>query len=177
MEFMRKVSWKVAVVACGAALLAASGAALAVPGKSGLWQITVTMGGNDAARMQSGMANVPPQYQAMVQEQMKAHGVTMGGNSISVQQCMTSDAFAVGKPPPVGAHDKNCTMTNMSYTGSHMSADMTCTGTNASSGHVDFSWDSGDHFTGDIKLTAMQGSQTVTHEEKLEGHLISATCH
>ena len=174
---MRQGPLRIASLICGAALVAVSGTALAATfGKAGLWQITITLGGGDAQKMPD-MSNVPPQYQAMVQAQMKAHGVSIAGNSISVQQCMTADTFAVGKPPPVGAHDKNCTMTNVVYTGSHMAADMTCSGSYTRTGHVDFNWDSGDHFSGEVTVTGAEGGQTVTHDEKLDGHLLSATCH
>ena len=169
---MRKTFPKMAIAACGAGLLLVSGAALAGQMKAGLWQMTVTMGGTDAARMPN-MSNLPPEAIAA----MKAHGVSMSGNTVSVQQCMKGTEFAAGKPPPVGTHDKNCTMTNVSYTGSHMVADMTCTGTFIAKGHVQFDWDTDEHFTGEVNIVGTQNGQPVTHDEKIEARYLSATCH
>lgn len=171
---MRKPSSRIAAAMCAIGLVTA-GTALAMHGKAGLWQMTVTVGGSDAAHMPD-MSNVPPQYQAMVQAQMKAHGVSMSGNTITVQHCMTGEEWAAGKPPPVGAHGKNCTMTNVSNTANHMVADMTCSGDNAMTGHVDFSWDSGEHFIGHVTVSGTQNGQPVTHDEKIEGRYLSETC-
>src|ERR1700733_7992514 len=168
---MHRMSYRIALAVCAGGALLASGAALAMHTKAGLWQMTITVGGDDAARMPN-MSNLPPDAIAA----MKAHGVTMGGDSISVQKCMTGEEFAAGKPPPAGTHDKNCTMTNVSYTGSHMVADMSCTGTYIATGHVQFDWDSDEHFKGEVMTTGTQGGHTVTHDAKIEGRYLSASC-
>jgi hypothetical protein len=168
---MQSVSFRIVLAACGAGLLAICGSALANHGKAGLWQVTVTMGGDDAARMPN-MSNLPPEALAA----MKAHGITMGGNTISTQQCWSAQEFALNKAPPIGSHYKNCAMSNVSDTGAHMTADMSCTGSAITTGHVQFDWDSDDHFRGEVVVTGSQNGQPVTHDEKIEGRYLSADC-
>jgi hypothetical protein len=171
-EKMSRSSFKIVLSACGAGiLLLTSGAAFAGHGKAGLWEYTVTLGGQGAMNMPD-MSKLPPEAQAA----MRAHGINMSGDAISVQHCRTAEEFNLDKPPPVGAHDKSCAMTNVSYTGSHMSADMNCTGKFQAQGHAQFDWDSDEHFTGSWSVTGMANGTPITQSAKFEGRYLSASC-
>ncbi len=158
---------KFVVAAAGLALLAAP---IAAHGKAGLWQVTVTIGG---ANMQMpDMSKLPPDVQA----RMRAAGVGMGGNSITAQHCMSAQEFAMGKLPTSQSHSKSCATTNVSYTGNHMSADMTCTGNVIGSGHIESDWDSDEHFSAVVRMTGTHDGRTITSEEKIEGRFLSPEC-
>ncbi|MGD0144415.1 MAG: DUF3617 domain-containing protein [Rhizomicrobium sp.] len=166
---MLKLSAKSVSAAAGIVLLAAPVPALAAHGEPGLWQITITIGGN--AHMPD-LSKLPPDVQA----RMKAMGVGAGGNSITVQSCKTSEDFALHKLPSLGSHAKDCTISNYSESGNHSSVDLSCSGKFSGTGHVETVWDSGDHFTSEIALTGTHNGQTMTNSEKIEGRLISAQC-
>jgi hypothetical protein len=168
---MLNLSKKIVLGVAGAALLAAPIAALAAHGKAGLWQITVTVGGTNAHM--PDMASLPPEAQA----RLKAMGIGMGGNTVTLQQCMSGVDFSTGKLPMSGGpRNKSCETSNVSFTGSHMSADVTCTGDDAKTGHVEADWDSDDHYTEAATMTETHNGHTVTNSQKMEGRFLSAQC-
>jgi hypothetical protein len=168
---MLNLSKKIVLSVVGAALLAVPVAALAAHVKAGLWQITVSVGGNNAHM--PDMSSLPPEAQA----RMKAMGIGMSGNTVTLQHCMSAIDFATGKLPMSGAAGNNsCTTSNVSYTGNHMSADVTCTGDVARSGHVEADWDSDEHYTEEASMTETHNGHTVTNSEKMEGRFLSAQC-
>ena len=69
---------------------------------------------------------------------------------------------------------KSCAMSNVSYKSGAMSADMTCTG--AFTGHMQFVWDSDEHYTGEMSMTGTSGGRSVTRSQKFEGRWLSAQC-
>jgi hypothetical protein len=167
---MRNVSKKIAWGIAGAALLSAPIAALAAHAKAGLWQITVTVGGNNAHV--PDMSSLPPEVQA----RMKAMGIGMAGNTITLQHCMSAMDFTTGRLPMSGTRNKTCDTSNVSYTGNHMSADVTCTGESARTGHIEADWDSDEHYTEAASMTETHDGHTVTTSEKMEGRFLSAQC-
>jgi uncharacterized protein DUF3617 len=166
---MQKKSKKIVLAGAGLALVLAPLAALAAHGKAGLWQITITTEGQNA--QMPNMSNLPPEVQA----RMKAMGVQMGGNQITVQQCRTPEEIA-RDVPPAGTHNKDCAMSNVSYTGGSMTADMVCSGNFSGTGHVHFVWDSDEHYAGEISMTGKMNDEQVTHTQKIEGRWLSAQC-
>jgi hypothetical protein len=151
------------------ALVVAPQAANAAHGKAGLWQITVTMGGGNPAM--PDMSKLPPEVQA----RMQAMGMGMHGNTVTTQTCRTPAEVAQDVPPS-GSHDRNCTMSNVSYTGHDMNADMTCTGNFTGTGHVHFVWDSNEHFTGDVSMTGSAHGHDISRSQTIEGRWLSADC-
>jgi hypothetical protein len=165
---MLNLSKKIVVGVAAAALLTAPIAALAAHGKAGLWQITVTIAGMPTP----DLSKVPPEMLA----RMKAAGVGMGGNTITAQRCMTAQDFATGKVPTSASHSGSCATSNVSFTGSHVSVDMTCSGNTTATGHVESDWDSDEHFTSEVSMTGTHDGRTVTSHEKVEGRFLSAQC-
>jgi hypothetical protein len=154
----------------GAALLAAPIAALAAHGKAGLWQMTVTI--DSSAAHMPDMSSLPPEAQA----RMKAMGIGMNGNSITMQHCMAATDFSTGKIPLSTGRNKNCTNSNVSFSGNRMTADVTCTGSFVGTGHFEADWDSDEHYTADISITGTRNGQPMTNHEKIEGRFLSAQC-
>jgi hypothetical protein len=167
---MRNMSKKIVLSIAGAALLAAPVAVLAAHGKAGLWQLTVTIGGNNA-RMPD-MSSLPPDAQA----RLKAMGVGLSANTVTVQHCMSAMDFSTGRIPVSSGHGKSCTNSNVSFDGNRMTADVTCSGSFVGTGHFEANWDSDEHYTAEVTITGTQNGQTVTNHEKLEGRFLSAQC-
>jgi hypothetical protein len=168
---MRKLPMKSILTAAGVVMLAAPIAALAAHGKAGLWQLTVTIGGNNSMHMPD-LSKLPPDVQARI----RAAGVGMGGNSITARHCLSAQDIAMNKLPSMGSHGKDCTVSNVSETGSHMSADITCSAHFVGSGHVQADWDSDEHYTAEVDITGNANGQPVTSTEKIEGRFLSAQC-
>lgn len=167
---MLNLSQKIALGVAGTALLFAPAAALAAHAKAGLWQITITMNGNNVHM--PDMSSLPPEAQA----RMKAMGIGMNGNTISMQHCMSAMDFATGRLPMSGTRNKTCTASNVTYTGNHMSADVACTGDVARTGHIEADWDSDEHYTEAASMTETHDGHTVTTSEKMEGRFLSSQC-
>ena len=167
---MLNLSKKFVLGVAGAALLAAPIAALAAHGKAGLWQMTVTIAGTNAHM--PDMSSLPPEAQA----RMKAMGIGMDGNSITIQHCMAATDFATGKIPLSSGRNKNCTNSNVSFDGNRMTADVTCTGSFVGTGHFEANWDSDEHYTAEVSITGTHNGQPVTNHEKIEGRFLSAQC-
>ena len=156
--------------ALAAAVVAIPVAALAAHGKAGLWSITVSMSGMSNM---PDMSKLPPEAQA----QMKRMGMSMNGSggSITTQHCMTQQEVTMDTPPPT-THDKNCTISNLKVAGHAMSGDMTCHGEFNGTGHMQFTYDSDTHYTGDVSITGMANGRSVTRDTKFEGNWVSADC-
>jgi Protein of unknown function (DUF3617) len=89
------------------------------PGKIGLWNNSITMGGN-----MPDVSKLPPEAAV----QMKAMGMPVGSNTIRVQHCMTAQEVASDALPTNSSRNQSCTASNVVHTGKTMSADMKCTG-------------------------------------------------
>jgi hypothetical protein len=167
---MLKLSTKIVLTVAGMALVSAPVAVLAAQAKAGLWQITVLVSGGNAHL--PDLSKLPPEVLA----RMKAMGVGIGGNSVTVQHCMSAQEFALHKLPYMGSHAKGCAMSNYNETGNHVSFDLACSGKSSATGHVQADWDSDEHYTAEVNMTGTQNGQTVSSSEKLEGRLISVSC-
>jgi hypothetical protein len=155
----------------GTGLIAMSGSALANHGKAGLWSTTVTIA-TDGYKMPD-MSKMPPEVQA----RMRAMGVTMGGNTITAQHCMTPAEVGVDVPRVENQHNKDCKIINARTTGHSMSADMVCSGGFVSSGHMEYTYDSDMHYTAVINMTGTgSNGQPMHNHETVEGHWLSADC-
>jgi hypothetical protein len=121
-----------AALIAGFVMVGVSTAALANHGKPGLWSVTNTVGG--AAPAMPDMSKLPPEALA----RMKAMGVSMNGNTITTQHCMTAQEVATDVPHLDTNNARNCTMANVKHSGQSISADMSCTGTFKGAGHMDF---------------------------------------
>ena len=153
----------------GAAIVAA----VAVPaiamghGKVGLWSITVT---TDMAGMPD-MSKLPPEAQAA----MRAHGVRMGGHSMTVSHCMTEDEVSASHPQM--HNEEECKLANVKTGANMFSADMTCaTGEMNTTGHMEFAWDSAEHYTGKQTMTGTSGGHPINQRTSFEGRWVSADC-
>ncbi|MGB8366279.1 MAG: DUF3617 domain-containing protein [Rhizomicrobium sp.] len=166
---MRQLSLKIASAGAGLVLLFAPHAAWAAHGKAGLWEITIKMDGQNPNM--PDMSKLPPEVRA----RMKAMGVGANGTGFTVQRCRTP-AEAAQDSPPSGAHDKSCTLSNVSYTGGSMTADMTCTGNFTGTGHMHFVWDSDEHYAGEVSMTGTSGGRPMSRTQKIEGRWLSAQC-
>jgi len=157
--------------AAGLLLAATAGGALASHGKAGLWSVTVTMSG--MAQMPD-MSKMPPEVQA----RMKAMGMNMNGNTMTMQHCMTPQEVALDQPQMDEHQKKYCKTSNVMMTGHSMSADMTCSGGEFSgSGHMQVTYDSDTHYKGEMTMNGMsQGGQPMHRDQKFEGRWLSADC-
>lgn len=168
---MRRAKYiAIAGVAC-VSFVAAVGTAFASHGKIGLWNVTVTMGGQ-MPRMPD-MSKLPPDVQA----RMKAMGVTMNGNTISAQHCMTAAEVATDFPKLTGRSAQGCTIANIQNDGHAMSADLTCTASEfKGTGRAQFTFDSDTHYSGEVTMQGEANGHPVRQDEKLEGRWLSANC-
>jgi len=145
-------------------------AALASHGKIGLWNITITMGGN--APNMPDMSKLPPEAVA----RMKAMGMSMGSNTIRVQHCMTAQEVASDVPEVNSNRNQSCTVSNVMHTGKTMSADMKCTGDFQGTGQVEVTYDSDAHYAGEMKMNGVANGHPMTQDQKMEGTWVSASC-
>lgn len=153
-------------MAAGAALIGATGVALASHGKVGQWTVTITMGGGEKF---PDVSKMPPEAQA----RMKAMGMTSNGDSMTIQHCMTADEVA---NDTLTTQDKTCKLSNQKVSGHTMSADMTCSGQISGTGHFTVTYDSDSHYTGEMIVNGTSGGQPVHHDQKFDGRWVSATC-
>ncbi len=151
--------------------LATSPVALAAHGKVGTWQVTTKMGGGGMAAMPN-MANLPPEVQA----RMKAHGVQMNGaGGMTAKFCMTQEQVNSDKPPMT--HRGDCQAQNVHVKGNTFSADIVCTGHMNGKGHMEYTFDSPEHYSGHQTMTmTMEGGQPMTNEMTMDAHWLSPTC-
>lgn len=165
-----KVSHRSLFLAAGSAALALIAIpAIAGHGKAGLWNVTIST--NMAGAGMPDMSKLPPEAQAA----MRAHGVTMNGNTMSVQHCMTQAEVDSNGPPRTG-NQKECTMSNMKVGGNSYSADMTCHGQMTGTGHVQFTYDSAEHYTGKTTMVGTMQGHPVNTSTTFEGRWASADC-
>ena len=160
---------RVALIAAAAMFFAASGVAFASHGKAGLWSVQIQISG------MSGMPDIsrmPPEIQA----RMKAMGMSANGNVMTVQHCMTPAEVAQDIPRMDPRAGKMCKFANVQTDSHTMSADMICSGEMQGTGHIAFTFDSDTHYTGVVSMTGTAGGHPVDHEQKIEGHWISADC-
>jgi hypothetical protein len=120
------------------------------------------------------MSKMPPDVQA----RMKAMGMSMNGNSMTVQHCMTAEEVAQDMPHLDPQAQKTCKMSNMQMSGHTMSADMTCSGGQFNgSGHMAFTYDSDSHYSGEMKLSGTSADgKPIMHDQKFDGRWVSADC-
>jgi hypothetical protein len=162
-------STKITIALITGTSILAAGSALASHGKVGLWSVTVTMGGN----VMPDMSKLPPEVQA----KMKAAGVSMNGNSISVQHCMTAAEVAMDFPKLTGRSVSSCTISNVEHSGQAMSADLTCTATAfKGTGHAQFTFDSDTHYSGEVTMQGEANGHPLREDEKMEGHWLQESC-
>jgi hypothetical protein len=154
----------------GVAALTITGAAFASHGRVGLWSVTVTMGG--AAPAMPDLSKLPPEVAA----HMKAMGMSMNGNSITTQHCMTAQEVATDTPHLDSNNNDECAMSNVTHQGNSMSADMACHGNFKGSGHMQITYDSDAHYAGELTMTGTVNGQPISREQKFDGRWISADC-
>ena len=148
--------------------LALAGTALASHGKIGLWSVSMTMNGMGANL--PDMSKLPPEAAA----RMKVMGMSMSGNTMTTQHCMTAEEVANDAPRFRG--DQSCKMSNIAHHGDAMSADVTCSGEFKGSGHVQFNYDSDTHYTGQTQMRGTMNGQPFSQDQNFEGHWLSASC-
>lgn len=163
-----KVSHRFVCVSAGIAAVALVAVpAIASHGKAGLWSITVTMN----MPGMPDMSKLPPEAQAA----MRAHGVTAGGHTMTIQHCMTQAEVDAIKPPPM-RNGQDCKMSNLKTSGQSFSADMVCTGEMKATGHFEVSYDSPEHYTGKTSFTGTDNGHPISNTTTMEGRWVSADC-
>ena len=164
-----KVSNRFFYFAAGAAVLAlAAVPAIASHGKAGLWSVTVTTNMGGAAM--PDMSRLPPEAQAA----MRAHGVTINGNTMTVQHCMTQEEVEADHPEM--RNMKECRMLNVQAGASRFNADFMCSGQMQGSGHVEFVFDSPEHYAGKTTMTGASMGHPVNMTTAMEGRWVGADC-
>ena len=158
------------VLLTGLALCAASSAALASHGRAGLWSMSVTMGGDRPAM--PDMSQMPPEVQA----RMRAMGMSMGGNTITVRHCMTPDEVASDVPHVDPRSTHGCGMANVHHDGHTFSADMVCSREFNGSGHMTFTYDGDTHYTGEVVMNGVADGHPVNEDEKIDARWVSPDC-
>jgi hypothetical protein len=145
-------------------VMAVPAVALAGPGKAGMWEVSVTMG---------GMPQIPAEDMA----KMKAMGMHMPmGNTFTTQKCVTPEEAAATKPPPMGRNN-DCQMGKVSTSGGSLTGDMTCSGPNMTgTGHFQVSYSSPEHYTGQMAFNGSSHGHPVNMTNKFEGKWLSASC-
>lgn len=162
--------------AIAAGVIALPLAAFASHGKAGLWDVTVTMNMAGGGMAMPDLSKLPPDQRAMVEAQMKKSGVSMNGNSITSQHCMTAAEVAQDKPPAM-QHMKDCTMQNMTTSGGMMSVDMVCSTADMNGkGHVSVSYSGDSNYTGSMVFNGTAQGHPINMNNTFSGHWVSANC-
>ena len=145
-----------------------AGTAFASHGKIGLWSVSMTMSGMGANM--PDMSGMPPEAAG----RMKAMGMSMSGNTMTTQHCMTAEEVANDVPTFRG--DQSCKMSNIAHHGAAMSADVTCSGEFKGTGHVQFNYDSDTHYTGQTQMRGTMNGRPFSQDQNFEGRWLSASC-
>ncbi len=151
----------VATIGVGIAL---SAAAWASHGKAGLWEITVrnTM---DKMPGMPDMSQLPPEARARIEATIN--------KGVMVRRCMT--AADVNNDEPVW-RNQDCKTTNVHASGQTFSLDLVCTGKMTGTGHVQYIFDSPEHYAGTQTMRVIVNGQTATHITNIDAHWVSADC-
>jgi hypothetical protein len=163
MKMVRALSFATAVgVGC-----AISAVAWASHGKAGLWEVTVR---NNMDHMQGApgmpdMSQLPPAQRAQI-EAMMARGTT-------VRHCMTE--ADVNNDDPYW-RNQECKTTNFRRSGQTVSVDMVCTGRMTGHGHVQYTYDSPEHYSGTQSMSMLVRGQTAIHTTNIDAHWVSVDC-
>lgn len=165
---IRRHALKAAII--GLAAVMVTGTAFASHGRAGLWSVTVIMGG--AAPAMPDLSKLPPEAAA----RMKAMGMSMNGNSITTQHCMTAEEVATDTPHLDATANEGCTMSNVVHQGNSMTADMSCHGNFKGSGHMQFNYDSDTHYSGELIMTGSVNGQPMNRDQKFDGNWVSRDC-
>lgn len=162
--------------AIAAGVLALPIAAFASHGKVGLWEITTTMNMGGAGMQMPDLSKLPPDQRAMVEAQLKKSGVSMNGNSMTTQHCMTASEVAQDKPPAMGRM-KDCTVQNMQFTGGSMTADTVCSSADMSGkGHIAVSYSGDSNYSGSMTFNGTAQGHPINMNNTFSGRWISADC-
>ncbi|HEY1838494.1 MAG TPA: DUF3617 domain-containing protein [Rhizomicrobium sp.] len=162
--------------AIAAGALALPFAAFASHGKVGLWDVTTTMNMGGGAAQMPDLSKLPPEQRAMVEAQMKKSGLSMNGNTISTQHCMTAAEVAQDKPPTMG-HMKDCTVQNMKFAGGTMTADSVCSSPEMSGkGHISVSYNGATSYSGSMTFKGTAQGHPIDMNNTFSGHWVSADC-
>ena len=149
---------------CAAALVLAPGAALAGPGRAGLWNIATTM----------NMAiSLPPAALA----RMKASGAKIPGpRTVTSQVCMTQAQVDAATPPPVAGRQRDCSTHVTARSATAMTADMVCKGPMAGTGHIQVAYQGAEHYAGSYSFAGTQQGRPVRNSMRFRGDWVQADC-
>jgi hypothetical protein len=111
------------------------------------------------------LSRVPPEVAARI----KAMGMSMNGNSITTQHCMTAEEVATDTPHLDAKDNDGCTMSNIAHRGGSMRADMSCHGNFKGSGHLQVTYNSDSHYVGDLVMTGSVNGQPMNRDQKFDG--------
>ena len=138
-------------------------------GKVGLWEINVQTNMGAMPGMPD-MSKLPPEAQA----RMKAMGMQMNGNGLTVRHCMT--VADVNNDKPNLSQNQECKTTNVKMIGQKFSADLVCTGRLNGTGHIEVTYDSPEHYTAFETMSGTAGGHPVNNSTKMSGRWISPDC-
>lgn len=141
-------------------------AASAAHGKTGLWNVTVSMEGATT-----------PQISPDDVAHMKSMGIEMPNpNMISMQHCMTTAEVNSDRLPVGTAAQQGCTMNNMPSAGQTFSSDMICTSNMKGQGHMAITYDSPEHYSGKMTFNGTVQDQPANITYIYDGKWASADC-
>jgi hypothetical protein len=135
----------------------------------GLWEQTMTMKSSNGemearmAEMQQHLASMPPEQRAMVESQMKAHGVQMGagGSGTTIRMCISKEMSEREPTPP---KDSRCEHQQMERSGSSVKYKFSCAGRDGqppTTGEGTFTMTGPNSYAGTSTVnTMMQGKPT-----------------
>lgn len=150
------------LVAMPCFMLAACASAQATELRPGLWEFMSKsdMPGMSAqmARMQEQMKNMPPEARRMIEQQMAAQGVAMGGGG-AVRVCITAESAKRGDVYS-GRTDGDCRYTDVVDTASQVTGRIACTKPKAS-GDFEARIDSPVHFRSTVHMKSADGEMKV----------------
>lgn len=161
-------------------LLAASACAGAQTMKPGLWEINNKMQmdgkmGQEMARAQQEMANMPPEQRKMMQDMMAKQGVTMGkqgpGN-IGMKVCMTKEMVERNEMP---SQKDGCKQTTSPRSGKTMKISFTCTNP-PSSGEGQITFVSPEAYTMNMTMNTVAEGRPQKMNMDASGKWLSADC-
>jgi hypothetical protein len=108
---------------------------------------------------------------------MKAMGIDMpDSHTISTEHCMTAEEVHADALHAMSQSGSGCKLENKRMHGQSYSADMICSGELKGRGHVQVSYDSPEHYSGQMTFAGTSHGQPANIKNVYEGHWVKADC-
>ncbi|MEZ5290988.1 MAG: DUF3617 domain-containing protein [Vicinamibacterales bacterium] len=161
-------------------LAAAAGAAGPVPPiKAGLWEVRMSTLDADGRPMPApgmeGLANMPPEMRARMEEALKARGASLPDASGAIKTCLSKDQLSTDRWQQQAA-ESGCTTTYASQSGSTWTWHSTCAGRFAAEADGETTFTGTEAYRTKVVTTSTIRGKRTTTTRIVDGKFLSADC-